>query len=81
MLIVAWERDGGMRRNANGARDFFAPVKVGEEVLAESLASHWVNSVAGVVTSERWHSGMSRPGRNLRPQMRGEWQDWGLNGY
>jgi len=28
-----------MRRNANGARDFFAPVEISEEVLAEVLAS------------------------------------------
>ncbi len=35
-----------MRRNANGARDLFAPVKVGEEVLAEALACHGCNSVA-----------------------------------
>jgi hypothetical protein len=29
-----------MRRNADGARDLFAPVKIGEEMLAEALASH-----------------------------------------
>src|SRR5260370_18378968 len=46
MLVVARDRDGRMRRNANGARDLFAPVEVGEEVLAESLASHGWNSVA-----------------------------------
>jgi hypothetical protein len=36
-----------MRRDANGTCDFFAPVEVGEEVLAEALASHGWNSVAG----------------------------------
>jgi hypothetical protein len=36
-----------MRRNANGARDLFAPVQVGKEVLTKSLASHGWNSVAG----------------------------------
>jgi hypothetical protein len=36
-----------MRRNADGARDLFAPVKIGEEMLAEALASHGWNSVAG----------------------------------
>jgi len=40
------ERHGGMRRDANGAGDFFAPVKIGEEMLAEALASHGWNSVA-----------------------------------
>jgi hypothetical protein len=38
-----------MRRNANSARDLFAPVEIGEEVLAEALASHGWNSVAGEV--------------------------------
>jgi len=37
---------GGMRRDANGAGDFFAPVEIGEEMLAEALASHERNSVA-----------------------------------
>jgi hypothetical protein len=36
-----------MRRNADGARDLFAPVEICEEVLAETLASHGGNSVAG----------------------------------
>jgi len=36
-----------MRGDADGAGDFFAPVKVGEEMLAEALASHGWNSVAG----------------------------------
>ena len=36
-----------MRRDANGAGDFFAPVEIGEEVLAEALACHVGNSVAG----------------------------------
>ena len=40
MLIVPRERDSGMRRNANGARDLLAPMKIGEEVLSEALASH-----------------------------------------
>ena len=47
MLIVARERDGGMGRDANGARDLLAPVKIGEEVLTEALACHGCNSVAG----------------------------------
>src|SRR6266403_2726895 len=47
MPVFPWELDGGMRGDANGARDLFAPVKVGKEVLAESLASHGWNSVAG----------------------------------
>ena len=45
--LVVSEGRNGMRRNANGARDLFAPVQVGKEVLAESLASHGWNSVAG----------------------------------
>ncbi len=45
-LIVASKWRQGMRRNANGARDFFAPVEIGKEVLAEALASHGWNSVA-----------------------------------
>jgi hypothetical protein len=36
-----------MRRNANGASNLFAPVEIGEEVLAEALACHVGNSVAG----------------------------------
>ena len=36
-----------MRRNANGARNLFAPMEIGEEVLAEALACHGGNSVAG----------------------------------
>ena len=46
MLVVVRERNSRMRGNANGARDLFAPVEIGEEVLAESLASHGWNSVA-----------------------------------
>jgi len=34
MLIVLRKRHGGMRRNANGASNLFAPVEIGEEVLA-----------------------------------------------
>jgi hypothetical protein len=45
MSIVPRERDGGMRRNANGARDLLAPMEIGEEVLAEALACHWGSSV------------------------------------
>jgi len=47
VLIVLQERNGGMARNADGTRDLFAPVEIGEEVLAEALASHGWNSVAG----------------------------------
>ena len=47
MLIVLRKRHGGMRRNANGASNLFAPVEIGEEVLAEALACHGGNSVAG----------------------------------
>ena len=62
MLIVLQERHGGVRRNANGARNLFAPMEIGEKVLAEALACHAGNSVAGgVETSERWPS--ERPGR------------------
>ena len=39
-LTVANEWRQGMRRNANGARDLFAPVEIGKEVLAEALACH-----------------------------------------
>jgi hypothetical protein len=39
-LIVSRERDGGVRRNANGARYLSSPVEIGEEVLAEALACH-----------------------------------------
>jgi len=45
MLIVPRKRNGGMRRNANGERDLFAPVEIGKEVLAEALACHGGNSV------------------------------------
>jgi len=38
-----------MRRDANGAGDFFAPVEIGEEMLAEALASHAWEIVAGEV--------------------------------
>jgi len=50
--LVAGEGRNGMRRNANGARDLLAPVEIGKEVLAESLASHGWNSVAGEVTGD-----------------------------
>jgi len=38
--VIPREGHGGMRRDANGAGDFFAPVEIGEEMLAEALASH-----------------------------------------
>ncbi len=38
-----------MRRDANGAGDFFAPVEIGEEMLAEALASHGWKIVAGEI--------------------------------
>jgi len=38
--VVAKEWRQGMRRDANGAGDLFAPVEIGEEVLAETLACH-----------------------------------------
>ena len=41
-----------MRRDANGAGDFFAPVKIGEEMLAEALASHEWEIVAGEVSGD-----------------------------
>ena len=47
MLIIAGKQDRGMRRNSDGPGDLFAPVEIGEEVLAEALASHVGNSVAG----------------------------------
>jgi hypothetical protein len=47
MWIVLREWDGGVRRNADGARNLFAPVEIGEKVLAEALACHGWNSVAG----------------------------------
>jgi hypothetical protein len=48
-----------MRRDANGARDFFAPMEIGEEVLTESLASHRCNSVAGGAGTLRLRSGQA----------------------
>jgi len=44
--LVVSERNHGMRRDANGARDLFAPVEIGEEVLAEALTCHGWTSVA-----------------------------------
>ena len=52
MLIVARKRYRGMGRNADGAGDLFAPAEIGEEVLAEALASHVGNSVARDVTPD-----------------------------
>jgi hypothetical protein len=40
-----------MRGDANGAGDFFAPVEIGKEMLAEALASHGWKIVAGGVRS------------------------------
>jgi len=40
VLIAVGERDSGMGRDANSARDLLAAVEIGEEVLAEALASH-----------------------------------------
>ena len=45
MLVVSGKWSGGMRRNANGARNLFAPIEIGKEVLAEALACHGGNSV------------------------------------
>ena len=57
-----------MRRDANGASDFFAPVEIGEEMLAEALASHGWKIVAGgaaerrdVGTLENWNVYCGRP--------------------
>ncbi len=47
VLVIPWQRKGGMRRNADGAGDLFAPLEVFQEVLAETLACHGWNSVAG----------------------------------
>lgn len=46
VLVIPRKRGGGMRGNANGAGDLLAPVEIGEEMLAEVLASHGWNSVA-----------------------------------
>jgi hypothetical protein len=51
--LVAGEGRNGMRGDANGACDLFAPVEIGEEVLAESLACHGWNSVAGQKRGDR----------------------------
>ena len=45
--LVPRQRNDGMRRNTDGAGDLFAQLKVTEEVLAETLACHGSNSVAG----------------------------------
>jgi hypothetical protein len=42
-----------MRRNADGARNLFEPMEIGEKMLAEALASHGWNSVAGGVRGAR----------------------------
>jgi len=52
VLIVARKWRRGMRRNAYGTRDLFAPVEVLQEVLAEALASHGGNSVARGATRD-----------------------------
>ena len=41
-----------MRRDANGAGNFFAPVEIGEEILAEALASHGWEIVAGEASGD-----------------------------
>jgi len=46
MLIVAGQRHGGVRRNADGPRDLFAPVQTFQKMLAEALSCHGCNSVA-----------------------------------
>ncbi len=46
MLVVS-EGDHGVRRDADGACDLFAPVEVFQKMLAEALACHGWNSVAG----------------------------------
>lgn len=38
--VVLWKGNGGVGRDTDGACDFFAPVEIGEKVLAEPLASH-----------------------------------------
>ncbi len=38
--LVAGEGRNGVRGDANGASDLLAPVEIGEEMLAETLASH-----------------------------------------
>jgi hypothetical protein len=58
-----------MRRNANGARDLFAPMEIGEEVLAEALACHGGNSVAGgFETSARLNVARSGGLRTSKPE-------------
>jgi hypothetical protein len=59
-----------MRRNANGARDLFAPVEIGKEVLAESLPCHGWNSVAGQKRGVRGLGIGDRPG-GVRPEIVG----------
>ena len=46
VFVIAGEGNGGMRGDADGAGDLFAPVEVFEEMLAEALACHGVNIVA-----------------------------------
>src|SRR5207245_10699136 len=65
MLIVARERHGGMRRNADGARNFFAPMEIGEKVLAEALACHGCNSVT---TARGWGIGKVRETERRVPE-------------
>ena len=47
VLIVAGEWRGGMRGDADGAGDLFAPVDAFQKMLPERLACHGGNSVAG----------------------------------
>ena len=66
VLIVAREWHRGMRGNADGAGDLLAPVEVFQEMLAEALACHGGNSVAGPAWSKRrkvWVLGLES--RNL----------------
>ena len=57
-----------MRRDANGAGDFFAPVEIGEEMLAEALASHGWEIVAGEIDDafEGWKVGRFEGWENIR---------------
>jgi hypothetical protein len=46
MLIVVLKRHGGVRRDANGAGDLFAPTEIREKVLPEVSSRHAWRSVA-----------------------------------
>ena len=50
VLIVLRERRSRVLRNANGARDLFAPIQVCKKMLAEPLARHLVDQCSrGIV--------------------------------